>query len=185
MAHPLPTERRRSANATYGRDIDPPPPTSVHSIGYQVRISRAIQLIKKYLERSNDINIAVRCLETLVRAGSILSNRCDPIHQRHLLETIAVVIDVLRNHHQDVQPSLRRLALQYVNTNEFSQLYSTDSPDVRYSFLVKCVCSGVTFSLEQTEHSDTFPALIFDVSSILLSHCKYDVLYPSPLCLTV
>lgn len=142
----------------------------------RIWISRAVQIIKHYLEESNDINTAVGCLETLIKVGSTFGTQCDAIHQQHVLETIVRVIDVLRNHHQDVEMSLQPRLLNYVDTLDVDW----SSPDVKFAFFVKCIRSGLAFSLQKTLYSDTFCGLVFDVSSIVLSHSKYDV----SLCIT-
>lgn len=136
----------------------------------RIKISRAVQVIKQNLEDSNDINTAVGCVETLVKVGATFGNEWDAIHQRHVLETIVTVIDVLRNHHQDIDPSVRPLVLRYLDKLEFDR-----SLDIKFAFLVKCIRSGIAFSLQGTLYSDTFCGLVFDVASIVLSHSKYDV----------
>jgi len=140
-------------------------------------ISRAVQVIKQYLGKSNDINTAIGCLETLIHVGSTFGNDCSAIQQRHVLETIAVVIDVLRNHNHDLDRSLRLLALEYVDQLRLDRLAPDYASDLEFAFLLKCIRSGVTFSLEQSQPSETLVGLIFDVSSILLSHFKYNVKY--------
>jgi hypothetical protein len=50
-----------------------------------------------------------------------------------------------------------------------------DGPDFDVAFLLKRIKSAVTFSIDYSQHIDTFGALVFDMGSILLSHCKYDV----------
>lgn len=148
--------------------------TPSHSIppGARAKVSRGVQIIKNYLERSNDINTAIGCLSTLVKVGSAFGNECDLVHQRHLLQTMLVAIDVLRNHSQDVDPSLRPSFFEYLD-----KLHVDDSPtpDIEFAFLIKCVRSGLSFTLKETQHEETFCGLIFDVASILLSHAKYDV----------
>lgn len=135
------------------------------------KASRGVQIIKDYLERSNDINTAIGCLSTLVKVGSAFSSECDVIHQRHLLQTILVAIDVLRNHNQDVDRSLRPSYFEYLDK---LQLGDTPTSDVEFAFLIKCVRSGLSFTLKETQHEETFSGLLFDVASILLSHAKYN-----------
>ena len=148
--------------------------TPSHSIppGGRAKVSRGVQIIKDYLERSNDINTAIGCMSTLVKVGSAFGNECDVIHQRHLLQTMLVAIDVLRNHSHDVDPSLRPSFFEYLD-----KLHIDDSstPDIEFAYLVKCVRSGLSFTLKETQHEETFCGLIFDVASILLSHAQYDV----------
>jgi hypothetical protein len=158
---------RNETALTNGAFVD----TRPFSPNDRIKISQAVQVIKQYLEESNDISTAVGCLETLIKVGTTFGNQCDAIHHQHLLETIVRVIDVLRNHHQDVNPSLRPLLLGYVD------MLSIDwsVQDITIPFLVKCIRSGIAFSLQRTLYSDTFCGLIFDVASIVLSHSKYDV----------
>jgi hypothetical protein len=144
--------------------------------GDRTRISRTVQVIKQYLEQSNDVNTAVGCLETLIRVGSTFSGEGDAIHQQHVLETITVVIDVLRNHQRNVDLSLTQKIFDYVNKLDIEKLSAIDAPDVKFSFLIKYIRSALRPSLQQTEQRDTFDGLIFDVASILISQCKYDVL---------
>src|SRR5271169_4929655 len=153
---------RNNAALTNGAVVDtrPFPPND------RLKISQAVQVIKQYLEESNDISTAVGCLETLIKVGTTFGNQCDAIHHRHLLETIVRVIDVLRNHHQDIDPSLRPLLLGYVDMLNID----LSAQDFTIPFLVKCIRSGIAFSLKRTLYSDTFCGLIFDVASIILSH---------------
>ena len=173
MASPLavPTTwmlNRNDRGVTHGTKVDTRPFPSAD----RIKICRAVQVIRQHLDNSNDINIAVACLETLVKVGSTFGNEADAICQRHVLETIVGVIDVLRNHHQDIDPSLRPSVLRYLDTLDFDR----SSLDIKFAFLVKCIRSGVAFSLQRTLYSDTFCGLVFDVASIVLSHCKYNVL---------
>ena len=158
--------RGETANGVHSPQNDSIPP------GARAKVSRGVQIIKDYLERSNDINTAIGCLSTLVKVGSTFGNECEVIHQRHLLQTILVAIDVLRNHNQDVDPSLRPSFFEYLDN-----LLVDDSatPDVEFPFLIKCVRSGLSFTLKETQHEEMFCGLLFDVASILLSHVKYDV----------
>jgi hypothetical protein len=152
-------------------DIRSAPANSI-APGAWPKVSRGVQIIKDYLERSNDINTAVGCVSTLVKVGSAFGNECDVIHQRHLLQTILVAIDVLRNHNQDVDPSLRPSFFEYLDK---LQLDDTSATDIEFHFLIKCVRSGLSFTLKETQHEETFCGLLFDVASILLSHAKYNV----------
>lgn len=163
--------RNRNEVRAIGVDPRPFPPAD------WIKISRAVQVIKQNLEDSNDINTAVGCLETLVKVGLTFGNECDAIHQRHVLETIVGVIDVLRNHHQDIDPLVRPSVLRYLDTLEFDR----SSLDIKFTFLVKCIRSGLAFSLQRTLYSDTFCGLVFDVASIVLSHSKYNVFLHIPL----
>jgi hypothetical protein len=141
----------------------------------RIDISKAVQTVKQYLERSSDLDMAYSCLETLVKVGSAFGNECDVIQQCHILETILVVLDILHNHHQDVNPSLQRLVLDYVGGLDFEQSSSSYAPDLHCVFLIKCIKSDITLSLLDTRHNDTLEGLIFDFGSILLSHSKYEV----------
>ena len=146
----------------------------------QLEISQMIQIIKNQLEHTNDINTARRCLEILAKVGSGSVREFDHLQQFQLLETMVVAIDVLRNNHQDVGAAARGSILEYLNLLDINTFSEADTPDVHFSFLIKCVRSGVSFCLEETELSDTFCALIFDIGSILLSQSKYDVFFYCP-----
>jgi hypothetical protein len=143
--------------------------------GDRTKISRTVQVIKQYLEQSNDVNTAVGCLDTLIKVGSTFNSKGDAIHQQHVLETITVVIDVLRNQYRNVGSSITQKILGYMNKLDIERLSAIDAPDVKFGFLIKYIRSALKYSLQRTQQGDTFDGLIFDVASILISQYKYDV----------
>lgn len=171
VTDPVTSAFSRNGREPINNDIGPQP----FLPGDRTGISRSVQVIKQYLEQSNDVNTAVGCLETLISVGSTFNNESDAIHQQHLLETITVVIDVLRNHQRNVDLSLTKKILAYVNKLNIEKLSAIDAPDVKVAFLIKYIRSALRPSLQQDKQRDTFDGLIFDIASILISQCKYDV----------
>lgn len=138
-------------------------------------IYREIQVIKDYLERFNDRDIAAQCLETVIRIGYLVrKDEYDGCQQIHILEAIATALDVLRNHNQGPGGLLRKSVLDYVDTINTSHFSAGREADIDADFLVMRIQSAVS-SPRQSHNSDTFGGLIYDFSSILLSHVKYNV----------
>ena len=144
-----------------------------HAQSDRVEACRAVHVIRRYLEASNDLTIAVGSIETLVQVGRHLGTDCDEIFHHPVLNAVLQAVDVLRNHQKDVSPPVRRLAIQYLDS-----LTPAQSPDFQFRYLIKCILSGVSLCLEQSPLNDTFSALIFDTASIILSHCKFQVALP-------
>jgi hypothetical protein len=140
----------------------------------RLEICREIQVIKSYLERFNDRDIAAECLETLIRIGSAGKSDYDGLQQVHVLETIATALDVLRNHNQGPGVLLTKSVLDYVDQIDSNDVSVDYAADMDTAFLIKRIQSAAA-PPQQSHQSDTFGGLIFDLSSILLSHAKYDV----------
>ena len=140
----------------------------------QLKLSREIQVVKQYLERSDDVNTAVGCLETLVRVTAVIDARSDSLSLTHLLETIAVALDVLCNHGEPIDSSTRLRILEFVN--KLLPLSVTEAPpDFDFVVLLKRIQAAISFSVHYSDQNDTFSGLVFDMGSILLSHTKYNV----------
>lgn len=172
---PAAVQRRSDISPTILRVDNSPATPRTFPPSDRIDISREVQVIKQYLEKSSDINTAVGCLETLVHVGSTFGNDCYAIQQRHVLETIAIATDVLRNHNHEFDRSLRLLVLEYLDQLRLDRLASGYASDLEFVFLIKCLRSGVTFSLGQSQPIETLVGLIFDFGAILLSHSKYSV----------
>jgi cytochrome c len=138
----------------------------------QLMLSREVQVVKQYLERSNDVNTAVASLDTLFRAASAIDGSSNFTSLKHLLETIALTLDVICAHCHTIDLAHQNI-LEFVN--KLDLFSAVDGPDFDIGFLLKRIKSAVTFSIDYSKHIDTFGALVFDMGSILLSHCKYDV----------
>jgi hypothetical protein len=139
------------------------------------KLSRYVQVVKTYLEQANDVNIAVDCLEPLVKAINSFDSGSVDVRRKHLLETIATALDVLCNHCRYPDATIRKSLLEYVSKEEKIDLARENASLPDFAFLFARVRSAVTFSLDYSRHGDTFGGLVFDTASILLSHAKYDV----------
>jgi hypothetical protein len=138
-----------------------------------LKLSREVQVIKRYLERSNDVNTAAASFRTLVQVTSAFDVESHFMAITHLLETIAVALDVVCNRCQGVDPSTRTDILEFVN--KLDPFFSIEGPYFDFAFLLKRIQSAIAFSVECSQSSDTFGGLVFELASILLSHHKYDV----------
>lgn len=138
-----------------------------------LKLSREVQVIKRYLERSNDVNTAAACFRTLVRVTSAFDIESHFMAITHLLETLAVALDVLCNHCRGVDPSTRTDMLDFVN--KLHPFFSIEGPYFDFAFLLKRIQSAIAFSVECSSNNDAFGGLVFDIASILLSHHNYDV----------
>jgi hypothetical protein len=144
------------------------------SVNDRLEICRQIQVIKSYLECFNDRNIAAECLETIIKIGSAGKSDYDALQQIHILETIATALDVLRNHNQGPGVLLTKSVHDYVDQLDSHDLAIGHAADMDTAFLMMRIQSAAS-PPQQSHQSDTFGGLIFDLSSILLSHAKYDV----------
>jgi hypothetical protein len=136
-------------------------------------VSRQVQIIKQYLERSNDVNTAAACLGTLVRVAAAFDMQSNLLSLAKLLETVAVALDVMCSQCQALDGPTRGDVLELVDS--LTPFFVTEGPDFEFVFLLARMKSALALSIDCSQHGDTYGGLVFDIASILLSHHKYDV----------
>ena len=162
-----------AGNGPYARAS--PTRSTASSATDNLQVLRQVHIVRQYLQRSDDASIALSCLPALIKVGSIIDDGRDPGQLFYLLETVAIALEVLRNHDQGPDMSVRASIRDYVdglNTNKFT---ASHPADFEIPFLLKRLRSALAMCCEQTHQGDTFGGLVYDTASILLSQFKYDV----------
>lgn len=158
------------------REHVPSPQSTATSVDDGLPALRQVYVIKQYLQRSNDVSIALGSLPALARVGSIMTTpHGDPNQLSLFLETISIALEVLRNHDQGPETSVQTCIREYLDSLDPKNFTVSHPADLEIPFLLKRVRSALVMCLEQAHQPDTFGGLVYDTASILLSQSKYDV----------
>ena len=143
-----------------------------------LEIFKAVAVVREYFRQSRDVNTAFSCLETLVQVGKSFRDQFYFAQEGHVLETIFLVLEILRNNQKAISASLRRLVLEYLETVEADDSSDNFILNLHWAFLFHSIRAELGLSSSDNQEWDALGGLIFDFSSILLSNCKHDVLLP-------
>lgn len=157
------------------REQVPSPQSTATPVSDDLQALRQVYVIKQYLQRSNDVSIALGSLPALAQVGSLINHHGDPNQLSLFLETIALALEVLRNHDQGPETSVQTCVREYIDSLDPKNFTVIHPADLEIPFLLKRVRSALVMCLEQAHQADTFGGLVYDTASILLSQSKYDV----------
>lgn len=144
------------------------------SITDNLHALRQVYVLKEYLQSSADTTIALGCLPALIAVGTIINSGRSPDQLFHLLETLAIALEVLRNHDKSPDQPLRERIREYVGRLDLKTFPGVHRADFEIPFLLKRLRAALSVCFEQ-EQGDTFGGLVYDTASILLSQSNYDV----------
>jgi hypothetical protein len=136
-----------------------------------------IDVLMQYLERSNDVEMAVSCLATFVNLGLTLDDKQQTSGTAVvLLHAISVALNIVRNRPHKISASLRGSLCAFLHPSDIAPLPVPGcSADIELAFATALARSACAFSLVSTPQNDAFEGLVFDTASIVLSLSKYNV----------
>jgi hypothetical protein len=138
-------------------------------------ILQKVHIVREYLQRSDDVNIASGCLPALIKVSSIVDKDCHPDQLLYLLGTIAIALEVLRNHDKGPDLFVRGSILDYIDHLDMKKVSPSHPTDFEIPFLLMRLRSALAMCVEQADQGETLGGLIYDTAAILLSQFKYDV----------